>query len=667
MDNETLTSKKSLAIKLPLSISLLVLTVCLSITYYFSLAATKETERDFQIYFDFLVREAISQISNRINTYSEVLRATGGFFNGSESVNRQEFNSFIKSLALADYYPGIQGVGFSRIIAPQQLADHIASIRAEGFSTYSVYPEGDRDIYTSIVYLEPFSDRNLRAFGYDMYSDPARQQAMKTAAETNNLSISSAVRLVQESGVNEQTGFLMYMPIYAREKPYATISERQANIIGWAYSVFRMNDFMSGTQGAYLDDIDIEIYDGNVISEQTLMYDSHTLDAKSQSNSYPILREQVRFQIVDRDWTFVVRSLPTLALRVDVNNSSYVNSIGIITSFSLSLIIWLLMTGRQRAITTAQKVNSELMIEKERLRNIIDGTRVGTWEWNIATGETTFNEYWAAIIGYTLSQLEPISIATWGKLVHPDDFAKSDILLQKHFSGELPYYECEVRMRHKDGHWVWVLDRGKVSTRAEDGSPLLMFGTHEDITDRKVNEASLIYGLQHDVLTKLPNRNLLLERLQRALLNARRNSTKLAVMFIDIDKFKLINDNFGHDIGDLVLIEAAKRIKSGLRESDTAARIGGDEFVVLLPLITDAQDALFVAEKIRQTVTQNFAVNGQSLDVSTSIGIAIYPEHGLDEETLMKHADTAMYYTKNHGRNNTTLYQDDLIDSKGQK
>ena len=329
------------------------------------------------------------------------------------------------------------------------------------------------------------------------------------------------------------------------------------------------------------------------------------------------------------------------------------------------MIIWLLITGRQRAIATSRKIHKELIFEQERLRNIIDGTRVGTWEWNIATGETKFNEYWAAIVGYTLSELEPISIETWSKLVHPEDLAKSEILLQKHFTGELPYYEFEARMRHRDGHWVWVLDRGKVSTRAADGSPLLMFGTHEDISDRKANEASMIYELQHDLLTKLPNRNLFLDRLQRALLNARRNSSKLAVMFVDIDKFKLINDNFGHDIGDLVLIEVAKRIKSCLRESDTAARIGGDEFTVLLPVIADAQDAVFVAEKIRQTVTHNFVLNEQSLDVSTSIGIAIYPEHGIDDETLMKNADAAMYYTKNHGRNNTKLYQEDLIDAKG--
>tara|TARA_R110002167_G_scaffold47967_2_gene141777 strand:- start:12 stop:2003 length:1992 start_codon:yes stop_codon:yes gene_type:complete len=663
MEIKKLTSKTPSTSRISLGISLLVFIACLSITYYFSLATTRETERDFQTYFDFRVRETINQISSRIDAYSEVLRATGGFFNGSDNVSRQDFNTFITSLRLADYYPGIQGVGFSRIIASTELADHVASVRAEGFSTYSVYPEGDRDLYSSIVYLEPFSDRNLRAFGYDMYSDPVRQDAMRKAAENNNLAISGAVRLVQESDVDEQAGFLMYAPIYAREKPHSTIRQRQENIVGWAYSVFRMNDFMNGVQGGPFDDLDIEIYDGDLDSPQNLMYDSYTLEIQGQTNFYSTLQQKIRFQIVDRNWTFVVSSLPAMALRVDINNASYVNSIGIITSISFSLIIWLLMTGRERAIATSRKVHKELIFEQARLTNIIDSTRIGTWEWNIVTGEAEFNEYWAAIVGYTLSELEPISIETWNKLVHPDDKAKSQILLQKHFNGELPYYEFEERVRHKDGHWVWVLDRGKVSSRTEDGSPLLMFGTHEDITDRKESEASMIYDLQHDVLTKTPNRNLLRDRLHRALLNAKRNSLKLALMFIDIDKFKQINDTLGHDIGDLVLIEVAKRIKSCLRESDTAARIGGDEFVVLLPIIADAEDAKVVAEKIRQSVMRNFALNGRNLDVSTSIGIAIYPEHGLDEETLMRHADVAMYYTKNHGRNSATVYKEDLIDS----
>jgi PAS domain S-box-containing protein len=127
----------------------------------------------------------------------------------------------------------------------------------------------------------------------------------------------------------------------------------------------------------------------------------------------------------------------------------------------------------------------------ERLKNIIEGTRSGTWEWNVQSGELIINEYWANIIGYELSELEPIFIETWIKLVHPDDLKLSDELLEKHFSGELSYYECEVRMRHKDGRWIWVLDRGKMTKWNPDGKPQQISGTHQDITERKNTEYAL--------------------------------------------------------------------------------------------------------------------------------------------------------------------------------
>ncbi len=665
MNNKPSLSQKSPNAFTPALVSLLVLIVSLTATYFFNKAETNETDQNFETYFDFRVREASSVISNRIDTYAEVLRAASGLFYSSDLVNREEFKRFVTSLALGAYYPGIQGVGFSYIIAPQDLEPHIASIRNEGFPTYSVYPEGERDIYTSIIYLEPFSDRNLRAFGYDMYSESTRQTAMNRAAENNNLSLSGAVRLVQESGVDDQAGFLMYMPVYKPNQPIRNVSERQENLMGWAYSVFRMNDFMQGAQGEFSNDLHIKIYDGEIISESNLMYDSLAVNSTFQENPDSTLQQDIRLTVVDHVWTIRINSLPSMALRVDVNNAAYVTSIGIISSISLTLIIWLLLSGRQRAITISRSMHKELIYEQERLQNIIAGTRIGTWEWNVQTGETTFNEYWAAILGYTLSELSPISIETWGKLVHPDDLKKSDTLLQTHFSGEMPYYECEVRMRHKDGHWVWVLDRGKVTSRTDDGKPLLMFGTHEDISSRKETEASLLYDLQHDILTKLPNRALLLERLQRGLLNAKRHSSKLAVMFIDLDKFKLINDTLGHDVGDQVLIRVARIIESCLRESDTVSRIGGDEFFVFLPIIESTADVELVAEKIRQTVGENFMLNGEALDVSSSIGIAIYPEHGTDVDTLMKNADTAMYYAKHCGRNNVKLYQEGLMSSNG--
>jgi PAS domain S-box-containing protein len=143
-------------------------------------------------------------------------------------------------------------------------------------------------------------------------------------------------------------------------------------------------------------------------------------------------------------------------------------------------------------ITEHKKAEMELREQRWRLQNIIESTYVGTWEWNVQTGETVFNKIWAQIVGYTLDELSPISIRTWESLVHPEDGRKSEELLERHFSGELPYYDLECRMKHKDGHWVWVQDRGRVITRTSDGKPLMMFGTHTDITERKLAESKTI-------------------------------------------------------------------------------------------------------------------------------------------------------------------------------
>jgi len=142
-------------------------------------------------------------------------------------------------------------------------------------------------------------------------------------------------------------------------------------------------------------------------------------------------------------------------------------------------------------ISERKQVDEELKESQKHLAGIIEGTRAGTWEWNVQTGETVFNEQWAEIIGYTLDELSPVTIKTWLKYAHPDDLLKSGELLEKHFRGESGYYEFESRMKHKDGQWIWVLDRGKVSTWSDDRKPLWMFGTHQDITDRKLAEEKL--------------------------------------------------------------------------------------------------------------------------------------------------------------------------------
>jgi PAS domain S-box-containing protein len=159
-----------------------------------------------------------------------------------------------------------------------------------------------------------------------------------------------------------------------------------------------------------------------------------------------------------------------------------------------------------RDITERKALEEELEKDRYRLTAILEGTNVGTWEWNIQTGETHFNERWAQIIGYTLDELDPISIETWKQYTHPDDFKESERLLDKHFRGELDHYEAECRMRQKNGTWVWVLDRGKVATWTEDGEPEWMYGTHQDITERREAEQlreDINRIIQHDLKNPL--------------------------------------------------------------------------------------------------------------------------------------------------------------------
>ena len=419
-------------------------------------------------------------------------------------------------------------------------------------------------------------------------------------------------------------------------------------------------------------------------------------------------------------------------------------------------------------------------IESLRLENTITGTHTGTWEWNVNTGETVFNERWAEIVGYSLAELAPISIETWNALVHPDDLKKSARLLERHFLGELPYYECEARMRHKNGHWVWVMDRGCLMTRTDDGQPLMMYGTHQDITERKEaekqlsmaagvfrharegilitsakgiildvnaaftqltgyarqdvihqnyqllssdrhgelfmktmlkalheegvwsgeywmprqdgavfpalmtiaavrnragevehyvtlvadisnlkqNEDKLRLIAHYDNLTGLPNRILLTERLRHATLVARRRKEELAVVFMDLDGFKEVNDTCGHAAGDQLLTILADRMKYALRECDTVARLGGDEFVVLLPDLSGKDGCRQVLDRLLAAVSAPACLGEGQVQVSASIGVSIYPQQpDVDADTLLRQADMAMYQAKQNGKNQYYFFQ----------
>jgi len=650
---------------------LAVLSFGLLITSFAFRSLQSEADKAVRNYFDFRVREAISHIELRVATYEQVLLSSAALFEASKRVERKEFKKYIESLHLADKFPGIQGVGFSLIVPAAHMNLHLAGIRLEGFPEYSIRPVGERDPYTSIIYLEPFSDRNLRAFGYDMYSEPVRHEAMQKAMESGCPSLSGKVRLVQESGQNEQAGFLMYLSVYRNDRPHTTPDQRRENAIGWVYSVFRMDDFMAGVHGEHAADLVIQVFDGGNASSKSLMYDSAGSMAIHQTaQPFQYLATQ-RLQVIDHLWTITIRPSILMANRVETSKPELVAIIGTILSVLFGGWSWLLLTGRVRALNTAKTMSKELIHERLILTRIIEGTGAGTWEWNVQTGECVFNEQWAKIIGYELKELEPISIETWMKFAHSDDLKISGEILEKYFSGQQNNYECEVRMRHKDGSWIWVLDHGKVAEWTPDGKPLMMFGTHQDITERKQIEEKVEQLVFYDALTGLPNRRLLDDRLSQAMSASKRNECYGALMYLDLDNFKPINDKHGHKLGDLLLIEVATRLKACVREIDTISRIGGDEFVVILNGLNadknaSVSEASLVAEKILKPLSVPYRLVSHPDGLpdtiiehrcTASIGVILFYNHESGQDKLLSWADRAMYQAKEAGRNQIRIFE----------
>lgn len=217
-------------------------------------------------------------------------------------------------------------------------------------------------------------------------------------------------------------------------------------------------------------------------------------------------------------------------------------------------------------------------------------------------------------------------------------------------------WQGEVRNRRKSGE-VYVEWLSINQVHNEVGVLKYHVAVFSDISDRKAAEMRVQHLAHHDLLTDLPNRTLLSDRLRQSLAKARRDKSRLALMYLDLDNFKPVNDTLGHAVGDLLLKDAAARMRHCVRESDTVARIGGDEFVLLLPEVDSEHDALAIAEKVRHALNQSFDLAGHRMSISSSIGIAMYPEHGHDEETLSKNADAAMYFAKEHGRNRVKVFR----------
>jgi PAS domain S-box-containing protein len=358
------------------ALAIAVFIILLSVTYAAWHNAQEEATQQLQSEFDDRSSDAKNRIEQRMMVYQHVLLSTSSLFSASKSVKRDEFHTYIAGLKIEKSYPGIQGIGFSPIIPTADKDRHIAATRSEGFPAYTIRPAGERDIYTPVAYIEPFTGRNANAFGYDMYSEPARRAPMEQARDTGEPAISGKVMLVQETNEHPQSGFLMYQAVYKSGLPHDTVADRRANIIGWVYIPFLMDDLLAGTLSDHSAQTDIEIFDGPDVSSGTIMYDSDDV-AQAGGNPASLFQNIQHLALGGRTWTITTSSLPSFEARIDKRKQHFIAVAGSGISVILALLVLLLAGGRERALQAARMMRTisvELIESEKKLRAIFEGS-----------------------------------------------------------------------------------------------------------------------------------------------------------------------------------------------------------------------------------------------------------------------------------------------------
>lgn len=304
-------------------------------------------------------------------------------------------------------------------------------------------------------------------------------------------------------------------------------------------------------------------------------------------------------------------------------------------------------------------MESKLRESEERYALAVRAANDGIWDWNLKANEIYFSHRWKDILGYKAEEIgnDPNE---WISRVHPDHKNRVQTDLAAHVKGLTPLFECEYLIRHSNGKYLWVLSRG-LAVRDANGKVYRMAGSHSDIAARKLAEERLAHDALHDALTGLPNRVLFMDRLENRLERTKRSPDELfALMFIDLDRFKVVNDSLGHAVGDQLLITISHRLRLSLRPEDTISRLSGDEFAVLLHDVSDINDVHRVADRIKGQLVTTTLLGAVERSPSASIGIAIFNTTYSSAAELLRDADLAMYRAKALGGNRHQLFDETM-------
>ena len=486
----------------------LVLALMLAASVWFwRLWANIETTKE-QAHFDEYCERISQDIAGRLDAYRRILNGGAAILLAREVVSREGWRAFVAYSKARMSFPDIQGIGFAKVIAPSELARHVERIRAEDFPEYRVWPEGERAIYTPILFLEPFDARNQRAFGYDMFSEPVRRAAMERARDTATPALSGRVHLVQETDEDIQAGFLIYAPVFASGAPPFGVEARRDATTGYVFAALRVKDLMRSIFAEAPRQVAFELYDGTTIAPEALLFDSRELDYGSGKEHQAQFSSHTPLQLYGHTWSLVFHSTP----QFEAAEAPYQSWILLVSGLSVSILAFLLMRSQSRRVTNerrfakterraanterrAARLTVDLRESEQHLKHL--NTVSPAVIYTLAPAD--FSLIWVSpnvttVTGYELE--EALQPGWWESHLHPADrepvLARSTVVN----TWRTVY---EYRFQRKDGEFICILDDRRL-LRDDQGQPVEVVGSWLDITERKqaAEEASRMVTVVRD-------------------------------------------------------------------------------------------------------------------------------------------------------------------------
>ena len=320
---------------------------------------------------------------------------------------------------------------------------------------------------------------------------------------------------------------------------------------------------------------------------------------------------------------------------------------------------------KQKEMEKVKRHYDLLVSNARRYKLAIEGSNDGIWDWDILNDKGYISFKLKEVLGINNCDFEQFT-NTWFELIHPEDRGNFEEALESYIYKKTPYFKCEYRVKTKENFYMWFLTRGK-AIRDKEGIPIKLAGSHTDITERKKAEEKINYLAYYDTLTGLANRTLFEEKLRKRIEHSKKKKEMFGIIYLDLDNFKTVNDTLGHDFGNLLLKNVGALLEKHIGNEDIAARLSGDEYIILVPKLNSAEKLRNIANGIKNEFKDPFTLGNQEVYVTVSIGITVYPMDGEDEQTLLKTADTAMYYAKEAGKNNYQFFMPEMNEKMMEK